>query len=286
MKSPESGRRGTSQPGGANRCPAENARAGADETARYRRERRAVLSGVCGSLGTAFLTGCDALARTSWAPKVLDLAEPLNRATQHLLAPRRSMAQEFPESARSPTFRSNGTAYPSDASYHALARNDFADWRLAVDGLVEHPAHFSLAELRAMPARTQITRHDCVEGWSAIGKWTGVRLAHVLGQVRPAPQARYVVFHCADRMDDGAYYYESVDMEDATHPQTLLAYGLNDAPLPIANGAPIRARIERQLGYKMAKYVMRIELVRSFDALAGGKGGYWEDRGYAWYAGI
>jgi DMSO/TMAO reductase YedYZ molybdopterin-dependent catalytic subunit len=137
-------------------------------------------------------------------------------------------------------------------------------------------------------SRTQITRHDCVEGWSAIGKWKGVPLTAVLEAVRPTAAVRYVVFHCADPMesDGSSPYYESIDMDDAYHPQTILAYELNDKALPIANGAPIRLRVERQLGYKHAKYVMRIELVDSFEKIAGGKGGYWEDQGYEWYAGI
>ena len=114
-----------------------------------------------------------------------------------------------------------------------------------------------------------------------------MQLSRVLERVRPRPEARYVVFHCADPMnDDGSKYYESVDMEDAYHPQTILAYQLNDQQLPVANGAPIRVRIERQLGYKMAKYIMSIELVSSFEKIRGGKGGYWEDLGYQWYAGI
>ena len=104
--------------------------------------------------------------------------------------------------------------------------------------------------------------------------------------MQPLPSARYAVFHCADPDDDDQYYYESIDFEDVYHPQTILAYELNDHPLPIANGAPLRLRVERQLGYKMAKYVMRIELVESFESLAGGRGGYWEDQGYEWYAGI
>ena len=197
------------------------------------------------------------------------------------------MAQEFGEADLSPTFRSNGTSNPGDSTYKALAQNAFADWRLQVEGLVERPMSFSLAQLRAMPARTQITRHDCVEGWSAIGKWKGANLGNVLSLVRPNPSARYVVFHCADPMDDAnTKYYESIDMEDAYHPQTILAYELNDSALPIANGAPVRVRIERQLGYKMAKYIMRIELVDSFASIGAGHGGYWEDQGYEWYAGI
>ena len=157
-------------------------------------------------------------------------------------------------------------------------------------GLVAAPRAFSLAELRALPARTQITRHDCVEGWSAIGKWKGARLAALLDVVQPKPEARYVVFHCADPMDDATardLYYESIDLDDAFHPQTILAYELNDAPLPVPNGAPIRLRVERQLGYKHAKYVMRHRAGRRASPnIAGGKGGYWEDQGYEWYAGI
>jgi DMSO/TMAO reductase YedYZ molybdopterin-dependent catalytic subunit len=140
-----------------------------------------------------------------------------------------------------------------------------------------------------MPSRTQITRHDCVEGWSAIGKWTGVPLAQVLALAKPKAQARYVVFHCADTYGEGGSktpYYESIDMEDARHPQTLLAYALNGQTLPITNGAPLRLRVERQLGYKHAKYVMRLEFVADFAHIGDGNGGYWEDRGYQWYAGI
>ena len=249
--------------------------------------RRLFLSRALGAATALMMTGCDRLSRTDWFPKVLGTAERLSSGAQHLVTSRTSMAQEFSEADLSPQFRSNGTAEPDDPQYQALAARGFEDYRLQVGGLVEQPAAFSLTELRELPSRTQITRHDCVEGWSAIGKWRGVQLSRVLERVRPRPEARYVVFHCADPMeDDGTKYYESVDMEDAYHPQTILAYQLNDKPLPIANGAPIRVRIERQLGYKMAKYIQSIELVSSFDKIGGGKGGYWEDLGYQWYAGI
>jgi DMSO/TMAO reductase YedYZ molybdopterin-dependent catalytic subunit len=251
------------------------------------RTRRMFLRVALTSVGGALLAGCDALSRTQWFPRLLGAGEHLSRKAHHLAAPRKSMAQEFTEADLSPFFRSNGTANPNDATYQALAQNNFVDWRLRVDGRVERPMEFSLAQLRAMPSRTQITRHDCVEGWSAIGKWQGVPLATVLDLVKPAADARYVVFRCADpKDDDGTKYYESIDLEDAYHPQTILAYDLNDRTLPIANGAPLRVRIERQLGYKMAKYIMRIELVDSFAHIGGGKGGYWEDGGYEWYAGI
>jgi DMSO/TMAO reductase YedYZ molybdopterin-dependent catalytic subunit len=253
-----------------------------------RNSRRRFLGRVVGAAGALALSGCDALSRSEWFPKLLAAGEKLNRSAHHLLSPRKAMAQEFKEADLSPEFRSNGTALPDSAAYQALARARFADYRLEVGGLVEKPTVFSLADLRALPSRTQITRHDCVEGWSAIGKWKGARLSALLERVGAKPGARYVMFYCADPMEaNGAEpYYESIDMNDAMHPQTLLAYDLNDNPLPIKNGAPIRLRVERQLGYKHAKYVMKIELVESFERIRGGMGGYWEDQGYEWYAGI
>ncbi len=254
---------------------------------RRRDRRRNVLRGIAAGSVALFLAGCDAASRNTGFQKVLGAGEQLSRRVQRALTARRSMAQEFTAADLSPDFRSNGTAFPDSDAYRALLADEFASYELKVDGLVTRPQAFTLAALRAMPSRTQITRHDCVEGWSAIGKWKGVVLADVLALVQPQPQARYVVFHCADPMDeDGTMYYESVDMEDALHPQTLLAYELNDAALPVKNGAPIRMRIERQLGYKHAKYVMRIELVEQLGHIAGGNGGYWEDQGYEWYAGI
>ena len=250
--------------------------------------RRRFFGRAAAAFGTVLLAGCDSLSRSEWFPKVLAAGEDVNRAAQRLLGGRRSMAQEFNESDLSPEFRSNGTASPNNARYQALAAGGFADYRLEVSGLIDNPRAFSLAELRALPSRTQVTRHDCVEGWSAIGKWKGAKFSALLDAVGAKPQARYVVFHCADPMEaDGTgFYYESIDMDDAHHVQTILAYDLNDRALPIKNGAPVRLRVERQLGYKHAKYVMRIELVESFDKIAGGMGGYWEDQGYEWYAGI
>jgi DMSO/TMAO reductase YedYZ molybdopterin-dependent catalytic subunit len=256
-----------------------------DET---RRSRRRFLARTLGVAGTLALGGCERLSHSESFTKLLSAGEAASTAVAHAVTSRKSMAQEFTEADRSPTFRSNGTAEPDTDDYRALAANAFAGYRLEVGGLVEKPASLSLAELRALPSRTQITRHDCVEGWSAIAKWKGVRLAALLEAVHPKPEARFVVFRCADPMaDDGTdFYYESIDFEDAFHPQTILAYDLNDAALPVANGAPIRLRVERQLGYKHAKYVMRIEIVESFAAIEGGKGGYWEDQGYQWFAGI
>ncbi|HEY9216764.1 MAG TPA: molybdopterin-dependent oxidoreductase, partial [Phenylobacterium sp.] len=174
--------------------------------------------------------------------------------------------------------------------YVALRDAGFADYRLVVDGLVERPLTLSLADLRALPTRSQITRHDCVEGWSSIGKWTGARLSAVLQRAGLKPDARFIVFHCADTLeptlDNTGRYYESIDLEDALHEQTILAYEMNDAPLAVKHGAPLRLRVERQLGYKHAKYVMRLEAVKDYAHLGRGSGGFWEDRGYEWYAGI
>jgi len=249
--------------------------------------RRRFLRQLVMASGGVLLSACDAASRNPHVTKVLSIGEFLSQHVQHAVTSRTALAQEFTEADLSPEFRSNGTDYPDSAEYRALAMNGFVDWRLRVDGLVERPVELSLDQLRAMRSRTQITRHDCVEGWSAIGKWTGTPLSEVLALVHPRADARYVMFYSADPMDDwGTRYYESIDMEDAYHPQTILAYALNDATLPIPNGAPLRLRLERQLGYKMAKYLMHIELVDSFARIHGGKGGYWEDEGYEWYAGI
>jgi len=301
--------------------------------------RRSLLLGATAAVGTAMLGGCDRLGEAEWFRRTLKTGEDANLFVQRLLLTERTLAPEYAEADISPWFKPNGTEDPPDKAYKALVRRRFADYRLEVGGLVETPLKLSLAELRRLPSRTQITRHDCVEGWSAIGQWTGVPLADLLGQAKLKREARYVVFHCADTMeqgeDDGAdaaddgdpggqeaggnanpamtkqsgggedkrdsggqqaadaepasepvRYYESIDLVDAFHPQTILAYEMNGKPLPVANGAPLRLRVERNLGYKQAKYVMRIEVVDSFAGIGGGKGGYWEDQGYAWYAGI
>ena len=253
-----------------------------------RRERRRLLRAAAALAAGGALAGCDALSHDETAVRVLRSAETLTNSVHRVLG-RRAMAQEFSPADIAPRFRPNGTTMPAGASYAAMLASGFADWRLRVDGLVARPLELSLAQLRAMPARTQITRHDCVEGWSAIGQWKGVRLSHLLNLAQLAPEARFVVFHCLDRMDeDSAHslYYESVDLDDAFHEQTILAWELNGEPLPVENGAPLRARIERQLGYKQPKYVHRVQLVAGFADIAGGKGGYWEDQGYNWYAGI
>jgi DMSO/TMAO reductase YedYZ molybdopterin-dependent catalytic subunit len=262
-------------------------------------ERRSFLAGALAAAGAAVLAGCDQVAQNPGVNRVLGSVQGLNRRLQRLFWAPHTMAQEFHEKDISKWFKPNGASRPDDPNayestpeYRALFANGFKDWRLVVDGLVEHPLSLSLADLRAMPSRTQITRHDCVEGWSSIGKWTGVQLARVLSAAKPKANAKYVVFHCADAWDKDAggkatqLYYESLGMDDAVHPQTLLAYAMNGQPLPVPHGAPLRLRVERQLGYKHAKYLMRLELVDSLKPIAGGNGGYWEDNGYEWYAGI
>lgn len=249
--------------------------------------RRAALAAAGGLL----LTGCDKLSQNNTVQKILGGAESLNLDGQRLvLTSSQPLAREYPASQISRVFKANGTVRPDSDEYRDLVLTEFADWRLKLDGLVRNPASWSLAELRAMPWRTQITRHDCVEGWSAIGQWTGVPLSHLLQQSELMPNAKYVVFHCADNLDgsQGAngLYYESIDMVDAFHPQTIMAYAMNGKILPVPYGAPLRLRVERQLGYKMAKYVMRIQVVDDFSKIGFGKGGFWEDRGYEWYAGI
>ncbi len=237
--------------------------------------------------GGLLLAGCD---RITTSPTVLDtltLGEAANRSAQRwLIADRQALAPEFTRADLSPVFRVNGSVRPETAEYTRYVTNGFADWQLRVDGLVAQPLALTLPQLRYAPSRTQITRHDCVEGWSAIGQWTGVPLGLLLRRAGLSSHARYIVFHCADTLL-GKPYYESIDLVDAFHPQTILAHSMNGAPLSVGHGAPLRLRVERQLGYKQAKYIMRIEAVASLAALYGGKGGYWEDnRGYQWYAGI
>ena len=252
--------------------------------------RRRLLLGLASGGGALALAGCDRLVHNAQVDDVLRQTEKLTLRGQRLLLGRQALAQEFSDADLSPVFRANGTQMPDSDEYARLLEHGFADWRLQVDGLVQRPLRLSMAELRRFASRTQITRHDCVEGWSAIGKWQGVPLGRVLDAAGVSPGARYVVFHCADELertlDGSGRYYESIDLIDAYHPQTLLAYGMNGKDLPVAHGAPLRLRVERQLGYKQAKFLMRIEVVDAYAGLWGGKGGFWEDRGYECYAGI
>lgn len=235
--------------------------------------------------GASLLAGCNRVAESAQGQRLLRAAEEWHRRAHRLLSPRPALAPEFTRAQVSPFFRGNGSVDPTNGDYQSHVADGFARWRLTVGGLVEHPLAFSLEELRALPQRSQITRHDCVEGWSAIGEWTGPQLGLLLEAAGLLPAARFIVFRCADELD-GAMYYESIDLDDAFHPQTILAHQLNREPLPVRNGAPLRLRVERQLGYKHAKYLTGIEAVASLEGIGGGHGGYWEDRGYQWYAGI
>ena len=258
--------------------------------ARVHLHRRRFLTLSAAGAGSILLGGCDRLSSAPDFLEFLSSAEGLTYRAQRLLGGSHAFAREFSPADISPVFKVNGTTTPDSEEYAAFRENNFADWRLRVDGLVANPLELSLTELQALPQRTQITRHDCVEGWSAIGKWQGVPLAFVLTKAGLLPAARFVVFHCADALEqtlDGTgQYYESIDLIDAFHPQTILAHSLNDAPLSVGHGAPLRLRVERQLGYKQAKYIMGIEVTDRLDEFGRGKGGFWEDRGYEWYAGI
>ncbi len=251
---------------------------------------------VSGAAGLA-LAGCDRLAASDSGQQALDVGSTLTYDAAKLL-PQGQLAPQYSTADISKVFKPNGSIDPKDPAFRQLVAEQFKGWSMPVGGLVEAPRAFTLTDLRALPARTQVTRHDCVEGWSSIGQWTGAPLAAVLDMVKPKPEARFVVFNCFDRYgtdytteaagdaDAGPVFYGSIDMADAVHPQTLLAYAMNGEALPVAHGAPLRLRVERQLGYKNTKYIRSIDLVSSFDDLGQGKGGYWEDQGYQWYGGI
>ncbi|AIT80013.1 MULTISPECIES: molybdopterin-dependent oxidoreductase [Novosphingobium] len=246
--------------------------------------RTLIRTGVVGT-GGLLLSGCDKLFENPAFRSALESGEDLHKASQRALG-RNALAREFSAGDMSPVFRANGSREGAGEEYRRHLAQGFANWSLKVDGLVERPLAIPLTALRQLPQRKQITRHDCVEGWSAIGQWQGPRLAQVLDLARLKPEAQYIVFHCAD-LYRGRPYYESIDLVDAFHPQTILAWQMNGRPLEQQHGAPLRLRVEKQLGYKHAKFVTRIEARASLDGLYGGRGGYWEDQGaYAWYAGI
>ena len=245
-------------------------------------DRRSLLAGLT-ALGAG---ACSDLHKSQPAQDIFRTAEDWHRAAHRLLAGRERLAPEYAPHERSPDIRGNGSLTVDSDFYREQAASGFAGWRLVVRGLVANPLSLSLDDIRALPQRTQITRHDCVEGWSAIAEWRGVPLGALLDSARIAPEAHFIVFRCADTLY-GRPYYESIDLIDAYHPQTIIAHELNGAPLPEKNGAPLRLRVERQLGYKHAKYLTTIEAVVSLDDIGEGKGGFWEDlAGYQWYAGI
>lgn len=257
--------------------------------------RRRLLGLGAASAGSLVLAGCDQFdflgQRNNEVRDFLERANQLTYSAQRALVGEQALAKEFSESEIRQGQRPNGSTDPRNIElYRDLEASGFAAYKLRITGLVESPKQYSLAELQNMPARTQITRHDCVEGWSCIAKWTGVPLSRLLDEAKVQPTAKFVVYHCYDQMGGGLSapeaYYTSSDLIDAFHPQTIVAYGLNGGALPVANGAPVRIRIERALGYKQPKYVHTIELVDSFAKFGLGQGGYWEDHGYDWYGGI
>lgn len=242
--------------------------------------RQALLTGLA-PVGGLLLTGCSKELPPTYG-NILRMGDTLTYAAHHALLPRQGLVKEFTRGDIS-SFPAIGVTDPGDPSlrrpsptYRALQRDGFKHWRLSVEGLVANPTSFSLAELQRLPPRTQITKHMCEEGWSAIAEWTGVPLSRVLDAAGVKPAARFVTFIALDGGE------ESVDMLDALHPQTLLAYRMNGADLPVRHGAPLRVRVERQLGYKSLKYVQQIVVSDVFpDA---GKGII--KAGWSWYAGI
>jgi DMSO/TMAO reductase YedYZ molybdopterin-dependent catalytic subunit len=209
-----------------------------------------------------------------WGP-----GETLTYATERLLMAHHSMAREFSRSEVSKVVPVSGPQ-PATDPYQRSLRRGFSDWRLTIDGLVARPSAFSLDDLKRMPSRSQITHQACEEGWSFIAEWTGVPVSHLLNLVGVSPQARFVVFTPFDES------WDSLDLPDAYHPQTLLAYGLNRQDLPPDHGAPVRVRVARQLGYKSVKYLRGITVVDSLKAIGDGRGSASPASGYSWFAGI
>ena len=240
--------------------------------------RREVLAvGLASTAGV--LAGCSRPMPPTYG-NLLRMGDNLTYAAHRLLLPGQTLVKEYPRSAIS-NFPAVGTADPGDPAvsrvseaYRAMQRRGFADWTLSVEGAVARPGSFSLADLKAMPSRTQITKHACEEGWTTIGEWTGVPLSRVLDAVGLKPEARFVSYVGID--GNG----ESIDLLDALHPQTILAYGFNDRPLTPAHGAPLRLYSPIKLGYKMTKYLTKMTLT------AERPGGFWEDQGYPWLGGV
>ena len=210
---------------------------------------------------------------------IYGLGETLTYASQRLLT-RHSFAREFSPSQISKRPLENEIA-PFGEPFKRLQAGGFADWRLTVDGMVDRPASFSLAQLKSYPSRSQITELSCEEGWTYIAEWIGVPLSHVLDLVGTQPQARYVVYFSIE-----PDWWESIDMADAMHPQTFLTYGMNGNDLPPGNGGPLRLRLPRQLGYKSVKFITHLTVTDNLKKFGKGLGSASPEGGYAWYAGI
>lgn len=246
--------------------------------------RKLITTGLAAATGLSGLAVANGLAkRYGLIPPdhggLYGAGETLNYASQRILTSH-SLAREFPPSEISKPPFANPVA-PLGEAFKRLQEGGFADWRLAVDGMVAHPTSFSLAELKSHPSRSQITHLACEEGWSFIAEWTGVPLSHVLDVVGILPQARYVVYFSIERD-----WWDSVDMADALHPQTLVTYGMNGGELPVGHGGPLRLRVPRQLGYKNVKYITRLTVTDNLKPFGKGLGSSSPEGGYAWYAGI
>ena len=246
--------------------------------------RRLIRAGLAATAGVAGLGVAARIAqRYGLVPPdhggIYGLGETLTYASQRLLT-RHSLAREFHPSQISKPPLANEIAPPNDA-FKRLQAGGFADWRLSVNGMVDRPASFSLAQLKSYPSRSQITQLACEEGWSYIAEWIGVPLSHVLDLVGVHPQARYIVYFSIE-----PDWWESIDMADALHPQTFLAYGMNGGELPVGNGGPLRLRLPRQLGYKSVKFITNLTVTDSLKGFGKGLGSASPEGGYAWYAGI
>jgi DMSO/TMAO reductase YedYZ molybdopterin-dependent catalytic subunit len=246
--------------------------------------RKLITAGIASVAGASGLAAASILAkRHGLIPPdhggLYGLGETLTYASQRILTSH-SMAREFaPSEISKPPFVNE--VAPLGETFKRLQAGAFADWRLAVDGMVARPASLSLAELKTFPSHSQITHLACEEGWSYIAEWTGAQLSHVLEVVGALPQARFVVYRSFQ-----PDWWDSVDMADAMHPQTLVAYGLNGGELPVGNGGPLRLRVPRQLGYKSVKYITRLTLTDDLKRFGAGLGSASPEGGYAWYAGI
>jgi DMSO/TMAO reductase YedYZ molybdopterin-dependent catalytic subunit len=246
--------------------------------------RKLILTGLAAAAGVSGLGVAASLARKyGLVPPdhggIYGLGETLTYASQRLLT-KHSFAREFSRSQISKRPLANGIA-PFGEAFRHLQAGGFADWRLSVDGMVDRPASFSLAQLKSYPSRTQITELSCEEGWTYIAEWIGLPLSHVLDLVGTHPQARYVVYFSIE-----PDWWESIDMADAMHPQTFLTYGMNGDDLPVGNGGPLRLRLPRQLGYKSVKFITHLTVTDSLKGFGKGLGSASPEAGYAWYAGI
>ena len=246
--------------------------------------RKLITSGLATAAGVSGLAAAAGLARRyGLVPPdgggIYGPGETLTYAAQRLLTTH-SLAREFPRSMISTAPFPNEVPPLNDAFKH-LQAGGFADWRLSLDGMVARPASLSLSDLRRFPVRSQITEVVCEEGWSYIAEWIGTPLAEVLNASQLLPQARYLVYFSIDRD-----WWESIDMTDALHPQTLLTWGMNDGDLPVSFGGPLRLRVPRQLGYKSVKYITHLTVTDSLKGFGKGLGSASPEGGYAWYAGI